>query len=103
MNSQHFLIVHDHPDDGMEVEHPDCCPTAAIYDGRVLVHTCEVGWHEEQAGLDLFFHRDQPHPHSRDSVQVAVGRHPIEAWSERTGRPGAWEHDGGLRLLGGES
>jgi hypothetical protein len=102
--AQHFLIVHEEPDDGMDVEHPADCPTTTIYDGHVLIHTCEVGRHVEAAGLDVFFHRDTPHPHARgDSEQVSPGRWPIEVWSERTRYPGGWEYDGGLRLSGGAS
>lgn len=103
MIGQHFLIVHEQPDDGMDIEHPATCPTASRYGGRVLVHTCEVGRHEEAAGLDLFFHRDTPHPYAFASEKVSPGRWPIEDWSERSWTPYGWEYDGGLRLVAGAS
>lgn len=93
---QHYLIVHEEPDDGMDIEHPPSCPTKTIYDGMVLIHTCTVEQIVGDWGLDLFFHREgeEPHPHAYgDSEQVSPGRWPIESW----------EHDSGLRLAGGAS
>ena len=90
--AQHFLIVHEEPDDGMDVEHPATCPTASIYDGRVLIHTCAVGRLADEWGLDMFFRRDgDVAPAGRlDSEQVKPGRHPIEVGD-----------DSDLRLVGG--
>jgi hypothetical protein len=96
---QHFLIVHEEPDDGMDVEHPADCPTDTIYGGDVQIHTCGVGRHADEFGLDMFFHRDEPHPHAFGYSQlVAPGRWPIEMWAERTWTELGWEYDAGLTL-----
>ncbi len=105
MGGQHFLIVHEEPDDGLEVEHPDDC-SRRDWDGMYWTYVCEVGIEEDNTGLDYYFHHHQePTKGSlqKDSEYVPVGRHPIEYWSETHRiQYGAKEFDCGLRLSGGQ-
>ena len=75
---RHILVVHQEPDDGMDVDHPDSCPVETIYDGRVKVRTCLVGETEMQFSLGDFFHRAGT---QGEGEPVTVGRHPIEYWT----------------------
>lgn len=105
MTDQHFLIVHEDPADGMDIEHPESCPTATAYEGRVVRHVCEVGGIEFVGEVDLYFrHSEQPATGwlQAASAVVTVGRHPIEYWSETTRTQfGVPEFDCGLRLTAG--
>lgn len=96
MSDQHFLIVHEHLDDGMEVEHPPTCPRTGE---ELWEHGCAVGQHVDFAGLSPYFHRvgdpERPDPQAE---HVAVGRHPIEAWVERISGADFTEWDAGLCL-----
>jgi hypothetical protein len=94
MSDQHYLIVHELLDDGMDIDHPADCPTESIYDGKVTVRTCLVGDLDMQFGLDEYFHRAGT---EGKGEAVTVGRHPIEYWTN-----GAYDDrfDCGLRLIG---
>lgn len=103
MTGQHFLIVHDEPDDGMDVEHPADCPTELIYDGMGKIYTCGVGQLDYGLGLGLFFRRDQAE--TADDWQTEYcppGRYEIEYWTETSRNyTGAEEFDCGLALVKG--
>lgn len=100
MTGQHFLIVHEEPDDGMEIEHPDSCPTELIYDGKVKVYTCGVGRLEADLGLAYWFRRDPAA--ARLGAYAPPGRYEIEYWTETyRNYTGAEEFDCGLALVKG--
>lgn len=102
MTAQHFLIVHPEPDDGMEIEHPDSCPTELIHDGRTLVHTCDVGCMVEEFGLGLYFRREETAgPEQQGTEYAPVGRHQVWFWSAEyySYYYGAAEFDCGLTLV----
>lgn len=92
---QHYLIVHECLDDGMDIEHPESCPTESIYDGRVKVRTCLVGEMEIQFGLDEYFHRAGT---QGEGEPTSVGRHLVEYWTNGADDD---RFDCGLRLVGG--
>lgn len=89
---QHFLIVHDEPADGMDIEHPDTCKQDA----------CAVAAMQEEYGLDLFFARTpEPHPFLGVRDVVASGRHLVEYWLRKITLPphiGGVEYDHGLTI-----
>lgn len=94
---QHFLIVHEEPDDGMDIEHPDGCPRRDV-DGMYEQYECGVGQVVDQIGFAHYFRRD-PADTWDDTEYVNVGRHPIDYWTETTRNySGADEFDCGLRL-----
>jgi hypothetical protein len=105
MTDHHILIVHEHPDDGMDVEHPPSCPQYG-HDDTVYTdqgaYACEIEFHVSEAGLDSYFHRG-PEPERHDTVLATPGRHPIDAWSTKSysWEYGSWEYDGGLDLSEG--
>lgn len=88
MTGQHFLIVHEEPADGMDIEHPDDCPGYDL-DGVYWRYECGVAVVVDETGLDEHF----------DCNSLAVGRHPVEYWTETRRHPvfGA-EFECGLRL-----
>ncbi|MEU9126556.1 hypothetical protein AB0D08_00310 [Kitasatospora sp. NPDC048540] len=91
----HWLVVHEHPDDGFEVEHTDDC--LGPY-GNVA---CDVVFHEED-GLDLFFHRpDLGEDGTSFTDGVRPGRYLIESWFEEhySYFYGSTEYDAGLCLI----
>lgn len=92
MSEQHFLVVHEESDDGLEIEHPDSCPTEAIYGGRVEVRICPFGELDMEVGLEEFFHLVGT---PGEGEAVTVGRHPSEYWSDGRGDD---VFDCGLRL-----
>lgn len=94
MSGKHFLIVPADPADGMEVEHPDDCPTETVYDGRVVVFTCGVGFVEYEAGVGHYFSCTADDP---CTVYTPPGRHEIEYWTECV----YGEFDYGLALVEG--
>lgn len=101
MTGQHFLIVHDEPDDGMEVEHPAGCPTDTIYD-FLTVHACDVGRVAWEDGPEEYFRRV---PEEDDKRQYTPpGRYEIEYWIDvvQASDYGTTEvRDVGLRLVEG--
>lgn len=105
MSDQHFLIVHEDPADGMDIEHPASCPTETAYYGMVIRHRCGVGVIEFDGEVDFHFRRaDEPVADWRGtySEPVPVGRHPIEYWTETTRiQYGVDEFACGLRLAAG--
>ncbi|HEY4377853.1 MAG TPA: hypothetical protein VGM93_11880 [Acidimicrobiales bacterium] len=102
MSGQHFLVVEafdpDDDTDRFEIEHPADCPTESIYEGRLLVHRCHVALHEDNGITEHFRHADDPDPFDTGSEPVGVGRHPIEAWTEKISGWESTEYRGGLRL-----
>lgn len=91
MSGQHFLIVHDEPADGMDIEHPDSCKQ----------DVCPVTAMQAEYGLDLFFARTaEPHPFLVREV-VTPGRNPVEYWFRKITLPphiGGAEYDYGLTI-----
>lgn len=101
MSDRHFLVVHEEPDDGMEIEHPDGCPTELRYDGRVLTYTCPVGQIEDAIGLeDEWFSRDDA---DSGLEYTPPGQYVIQAWEDRIQLPpflgGGVEWNTGLALV----
>ena len=100
MSGQHFLIVHDEPADGMEIEHPDSCPTQLVYDGQHTLYTCDVGRAADEVGLEHWFSRDAAEDWLTE--HTPPGRHEIAYWEETVCYPGVREiADFGLRVVEG--
>lgn len=101
MTGQHFLVVHDDPADGMEIEHPDTCLQTVLY-GVASANACAVGAMEQEYGLELFFSRGaKPHPFFGVREVVTPGRHLVEYWLEEIKLPphiGGVEYDHGLTI-----
>lgn len=92
----HWLVVHEHPDDGFEVEHTEDClnPYGLV--------ACDVAFHAED-GLNLFFHRADvggSDPHWRTDGLIP-GRYLIESWFNEyySHYYGSTEYDAGLSLM----
>ncbi|MCW2903363.1 MAG: hypothetical protein JWO67_5628 [Streptosporangiaceae bacterium] len=103
MTSQHFLLVHEDPADGMEIEHLDTCPRTVT--AEMAVYECAHEAMAQEYGLDAFFGRDaEPHPLHGVRQVVAPGRHPVEYWCEEIKLApfiGVAEYDHGLTIAGG--
>ena len=80
---QHFLIVHDDPADGMDIEHAFDCPLRAIYDGMATEYGCQVERLVADFGIDHFFSRVDATPLDPHLPALAPGRYEIQYWLER--------------------
>ena len=104
MTGQHFLIVHEEPDDGMDVQHAQDCPQhghdeSVFADGSA--YACAVRLVEDDGDVTEHFRRE-PEP-AKDGSQagteyVTAGRHPIEFWQRVYDDFESTEYDYGLRL-----
>lgn len=74
----HMLVVHEHPDDGYEVDHLPSCPVQPIKDdeGHVMTweHRCDLGRLESEVGFD-FLRWENYRP----------GRYYLEVWVQGLG------------------
>lgn len=82
--NKHYLVVSE---DGLDVEHDKSCPIIEYGTGanKYYGYTCGVPGDNE---LENYF----------DIEELAPGKYPIEAWSQKTWTDYGWEWDGGLRF-----
>ncbi len=107
MSGEHWLIVGpfdpDDDTDMLRIEHSGECSInrcGGFYED-VEEWSCHVGFYEEQDGVTGWFcHADDPELFVNGRTVVPVGRHLIEAWSEKVEFYWATEYNGGLRLAG---
>lgn len=96
----HTLIAY-FDDDGSgdltyDVEHAPTCQQEEQYDGHVLAYTCDIAWHEDQAGLF------ESLEYSGTPV-TEPGTYRIQGWSSKTYYHGhGYEHDTGVVLISDE-
>jgi hypothetical protein len=102
VSEPHRLIVHEHPEDGIDVLHPDSCPRREEDWGggfTVVSYDCVVDWHSNEGGMghDLWhaFADDERYPFTNPHVLlpgvyqarvVVVKYRAWEAW-------GGYEYD----------
>jgi hypothetical protein len=87
---------HDGGEFEYDLEHPPTCQQEDMYDGRVRVYVCDVGWQEGDIGL-------------ADSLQYSgtpitePGTYRIAAWGRKTYYYwSGYEYDAGITILPAE-
>jgi hypothetical protein len=100
----HYLIVHEDPEDGADIEHPAECPhTEEPFGDMTLVSwDCQVNYWEEACGLDSWFRHVDAHPADDThwyGVRLEPGRYEVRAWFEEIRGFDYVEYDGGLALV----
>lgn len=99
--SPHVLVLAYDGDGNPEydIEHPDDCPTIALYDGSVIDYSCPVGYEASCAGIDFYFPARPEAAHSYGEQLAVPGRYLIEHWHETHGTRYGPEYEAGLRLV----
>ena len=93
----HTVIVYFDGDElTYDLEHPPSCQQEERYDGHVLAYTCDIAWHEEEAGLfESLAYSGTP--------VTEPGTYRIQGWSRKTYYHGrGYEHDASMGVIGDE-
>jgi hypothetical protein len=80
----HYLIVHKNPEDGLEIQHPDDCPTQpGRHGGDYVEHACMIGQIEAFVGLG-WRHTDVPDSFGR-TEPLRPGRYHLDYFTDGDG------------------
>lgn len=103
--TDHWLIVPEAAEDGLDVEHPGDCPVvpclAAPPELNYTEYDCNVEGYVAELGLP-WRHRDEEPEEWRETTPLDPGRYRIEFWHEQVLSAGPWggpEYDAGLCLV----